>query len=95
MPIHEYRSTDSAAGCDTCRAGFDRLQRLNDPPLEQCPDCGAAIRQVISAPSLAIGGAHLLKEKKVADAGFTRYEKIGKGVYEKTAGKGPNIIKGD
>ena len=50
---------------------------------------------MISAPSLAIGGAHLLKEKKIGDAGFTQYKKIGKGVYEKTAGKGPDIIKGD
>ena len=65
------------------------------PRPARCPECGAPIRQVISAPSLAIGGAHLLKEKKIGDAGFTQYKKIGKGVYEKTAGKGPDIIKGD
>jgi putative FmdB family regulatory protein len=93
MPIYEYRAL--SAGCATCSRGFDRLQRLADAELTQCPDCGAAVQRVISAPSLAIGGAHLLKEKKVGDAGFTRYEKIGKGVYEKTAGKGPDIITGD
>jgi putative FmdB family regulatory protein len=93
MPIYEYRAVD--AGCATCSHGFDRLQRLSDAELTQCPDCGTAVQRVISAPSLAIGGAHLLKEKKVGDAGFTRYEKIGKGVYEKTAGKGPDILTGD
>ena len=94
MPIYEYRCTDST-GCASCRAGFDRLQRLSDAPLTRCPDCGGAVERVISAPRLAIGGAHLLQEKKIADAGFTQYKKIGKGVYEKTAGKGPNIIKDD
>ena len=93
MPIYEYRAREG--GCARCRSGFDLLQRLHDAELASCPDCGAAVARVISAPSLAIGGAHLLTEKKVGDAGFTRYEKIGKGVYEKTAGKGPDIIKGD
>ncbi len=94
MPIYEYRCS-TADGCDMCRTGFERLQKLSDPDVEHCPQCGAAVERVISAPSLAIGGAHLLKEKKIGDAGFTQYRKIGKGVYEKTAGKGPNIIKGD
>jgi putative FmdB family regulatory protein len=95
MPIYEYRRSDTATGCATCTPGFDRLQRMSDADLSHCPDCGAAVMRVISAPSLAIGGAHLIKEKKVGDAGFTQYRKIGKGVYEKTAGKGPNIISGD
>lgn len=93
MPIYEYRARST--GCTHCSHGFDRLQRLSDPELEACPQCGAAVERVISAPSLAIGGAHLLSEKKVGDAGFTQYRKVGKGVYEKTAGKGPNIISGD
>lgn len=93
MPIYEYRAC--ATGCEHCREGFDLLQRLSDAELDACPQCGAAIARVLSAPSLAIGGAHLLGEKKVGDAGFTQYRKIGKGVYEKTAGKGPNIISGD
>jgi putative FmdB family regulatory protein len=90
MPIYEYRST--ATGCPTCKPGFDRLQRISDPEPSQCPDCGGAIERVISLPSLAIGGKHLLQEKRIGDAGFTQYRKIGKGVYEKTAGKGPDVI---
>lgn len=93
MPIHEYRCTSD--GCAHCRAGFDRLEKLDQPPLDQCPQCGAAVARVIGAPALAMGSAHLMKEKKIADSGFTQYRKIGKGVYEKTAGKGPSIIKGD
>ncbi len=93
MPIYTYRCTDT--GCPRCEPGFDILQKLSDAELQTCPDCGAAVRKQLSAPSLAIGGAHLLSEKRIGDKGFTQYRKIGKGVYEKTAGKGPNIIQGD
>jgi hypothetical protein len=31
-------------------------------------------------------------EKNIAQSGFTKYKKSGKGVYEKTAGKGPPHI---
>ncbi|WP_440225826.1 hypothetical protein ACQQ2N_18770 [Dokdonella sp. MW10] len=42
-----------------------------------------------------MGGAHRLKEGHVAKHGYTQYRRAGKGVYEKTAGKGPDIITGD
>lgn len=93
MPIYTYRSTES--GCGYCVAGFDLLQKLADAELTACPRCGAPVRKQLCAPALAIGGAHLLNEKRVGDKGFTQYRKIGKGVYEKTAGKGPDIIQGD
>ena len=75
--------------------GFDVLQKLSDAPLTQCPACGAPVTRVISAPSVASGGAHLLKESHTAKHGFTQYRKIGKGQYEKTSGKGPRYISGD
>lgn len=93
MPIYTYRSTE--AGCDYCAPGFDLMQKLADAELTACPRCGAPVKKQLCAPALAIGGAHLLNEKRVGDKGFTQYRKIGKGVYEKTAGKGPDIIQGD
>lgn len=93
MPIYTYRCV--ADGCADCSEGFDLLQRLSDPELAACPQCGRPVQKQLSAPALAMGGAHLLNEKRVGEKGFTQYRKIGKGVYEKTAGKGPNIIQGD
>lgn len=93
MPIYAYQAL--ATGCGYCEAGFDQLQKLADPELSQCPRCGAGVQRLLSAPALAIGGQHLLNEKRLGDKGFTQYRKIGKGVYEKTAGKGPGIIRGD
>jgi putative FmdB family regulatory protein len=93
MPIYEYAA--SGKGCPQCEAHFDLLQKLADAALTHCPACGAPVERVISAPSVAMGGAHLLKESNVAKNGFTQYRRAGNGVYEKTAGKGPKFISGD
>lgn len=94
MPIHEYIASTEYA-CARCRPGFDLLQRLSDPALETCPDCGAPVHRVIGAPAMVAGQAHVLRESHVAKHGFTQYRRVGKGLYEKTAGKGPKMISGD
>jgi putative FmdB family regulatory protein len=90
MPIYEYAAVEK--GCAHCEAHFDVMQKLRDDALTQCPECGAGVVRVISAPSVAVGGAHLLKESHASKHGFTQYRRAGGGVYEKTAGKGPKYI---
>jgi len=93
MPIYEYAAT--ASGCAHCTGHFDVLQKLDDPALTQCPECGAPVERLISAPAFAMGNTHTLKESHAAKHGFTQYRRAGGGVYEKTAGKGPKFISGD
>lgn len=93
MPIYEYIASE--AGCEHCRNGFDHLQKLSDADLSVCPHCGAALRRKISAPNMAVGNSHLTSEGHAAKHGFTQYRRAGGGVYEKTAGKGPDFISGD
>lgn len=95
MPIYEYRCVEDDAGCAYCQQGFDVLARSSDPEPEHCPRCGCPVRQRISAPAVVTGQAHLLKESHIEKHGFTQYRKVGGGVYEKTAGKGPQYISGD
>jgi hypothetical protein len=38
------------------------------------------------------GTSPSLDNENISKHGFTRYQKLEKGVYEKTAGKGPAII---
>lgn len=94
MPFYEYVATRDT-DCESCRAPFTLLRRLSDPPLEECPACGAPVRKIISPPNVVAGQAHKLKESSIEKAGFTQYRKAGKGVYEKTAGKGPGVISAD
>ena len=52
MPIYEYL-------CASCGFQFEEVQKFNDPPLEECPNCGekSASRQVsMSAFHLKGGG---------------------------------------
>lgn len=93
MPIYEYAAVNQ--GCAHCEAHFDVRQKLSDAELIACPQCGAPVKRVLSAPNVAIGNAHVLKESNVAKKGFTQYRRAGKGVYEKTAGDGPKYISGD
>lgn len=41
MPTYEYR----------CAAGhhFERFQRMSEPPVERCPECGAKAERLLSA----------------------------------------------
>lgn len=93
MPIYEY--VPRGPGCALCRNGIERLQRLSDPPLEQCPECRVPLERVISAPQVVAGQGHVLREGHLEKHGFTQYRKVGKGKYEKTAGKGPATISDD
>jgi putative FmdB family regulatory protein len=93
MPIYEYRPAGDLH-CDYCRDGFDRLRRLSDPELLACPECGSPVERKISAPNLGKAGPSL-DESNIEKHGFTQYRKVEKGVYEKTAGKGPDFISDD
>lgn len=93
MPIYEYIA--EAEGCTHCADGFDVLQKLADEAVTQCPACGRPVKRKISAPGVVMGGTHLTRESHVEKHGFTQYRRAGGGVYEKTAGKGPDFISGD
>lgn len=51
MPIYEYQ-------CQSCGHALEKLQRMNDDPLTDCPDCGkAALRRLVSAAAFRLKGA--------------------------------------
>lgn len=91
MPFYEYALADGS-DCDQCGGPRTLLQKINDPPMTICPDCRRPMKRIISAPHVVAGKGHHLKESNIEKGGFTQYKKIGKGVYEKTVGKGPGII---
>ena len=50
MPLYEYE-------CTKCKHRFERIQKFSDPPAESCPQCGAPVAQVISAPAVQFKGS--------------------------------------
>jgi len=90
MPFYSYQPVESSQ-CEYCETGFDYLQKVGAEPLQNCPECGVAVKKVITAPNL-VGESPSLDEGNLSKHGFTQYRKLEKGVYEKTTGKGPKVI---
>jgi len=50
MPIYEYR-------CAGCGYEMDKLQKISDPPLTDCPACGRpALQKLVSAAGFRLKG---------------------------------------
>ncbi len=81
MPTYEYEAVEPAKSCETCRKGFELVRTLHDPPVTQCPSCGAPVHKLISAP--AIGRSASSLDDRAKNVGFTKLKRIGKGEYEK------------
>lgn len=50
MPLYEYK-------CKKCGHRFERILKFSDKPIKKCPDCGGAVEQLISAPTVQFKGA--------------------------------------
>ena len=81
MPIYEYQVRDESACCPHCVRPFECLQRMADPPLDTCPECGAPVTRIISRP--AVGNSKSGFDQRAKAAGFTKLQRLGKGEYEK------------
>jgi putative FmdB family regulatory protein len=50
MPIYEY-------ACKNCQHELEALQKISDPPLRECPECGQAeLQKKISAAGFRLKG---------------------------------------
>jgi putative FmdB family regulatory protein len=51
MPIYEYR-------CQSCGHELEKLQRMSDAELTDCPECGkSALKKLVSAAAFRLKGA--------------------------------------
>ena len=77
---------------------FEVFQRITDEPLTKHPETGEPVRRLVVAPQVQTQTDKGRFSKKNLDRlGFTRYERKGRGYYERTAGnQGPDsIVSGD
>jgi len=49
MPVYEYQ-------CEACNYQFELRQKFSDPPAETCPECGKAVKKLISNASFTLKG---------------------------------------
>ena len=50
MPLYEYE-------CFLCHHRFERIQRVSDAPVTECPSCGGAVRRLLGVPALQFKGS--------------------------------------
>lgn len=89
MPLYDYAPTSGK--CRRCHGRFEVHQRITDAKLKRCPTCKKAVERLISP--VKVGGKYSTSNSRVKELGMTKYVKAGDGVYEKAAGKGPNVIR--
>lgn len=96
MPTYEYELLDDHG--EPTGERFDWTQPMKDDPLTEHPETGKPCRRAVVAPNIAgkwspIKEKSMLSNKNLERLGFTKYEKKGKGVMERVAGKeGPRVI---
>lgn len=49
MPAYEYQ-------CQSCASRFERRQKMSDPEVDSCPQCGGRVQRLIS------GGAGVISK---------------------------------
>lgn len=49
MPTYEYE-------CTACSDRFERFQRMSDPAVTDCPECGGSVRKVMHPPAISFKG---------------------------------------
>ncbi len=90
MPLYVYQviEADGSEG-----EVFEVLQEMSEPALTAHPENGKPVQRLLGVPAtMRRFGPASLSNKSLEQKGFTRYERSGKGTYEKTAGAGPRII---
>lgn len=75
MPVYEYEHLDAPCGLGIV---FERRQPLDENPLERCPECGGAVRKLISRTHVNTPKTN----SELRDLGFTKLVRRDEGVYE-------------
>jgi hypothetical protein len=75
---------------------FEVEQGIRDVPLTVHPETGQPVRRLLCAPFIAgtwspLKSRRALSDKNLARRGLTKYVRTSEG-YEKTVGKGPDIM---
>lgn len=97
MPMYSYQVILPGGGEGPV---FEVHQAMGDPPLTCHPETGEPVQRVYGAPNVPgkWGESNLkgqMDDKNLERLGFTKYQRVGKGKYERRAGKqGPETLGG-
>ncbi len=81
MPVYEYEHKGKA-----CKLGkiFETVHSIKAPPLSSCPECGGAVRRLVSMTNVNTPTT----DSDLKNMGFTKLVRRDKGVYENVTATG-------
>lgn len=91
MPTYEYE-------CPGCGHSFERFQGINEDPIRECPECGGAVRRLISKGGGLVfrgPGFYATDYRSGPSSPAAASEKGGKGEGGDDAGSGAGSEKDD
>ncbi|HSR66999.1 MAG TPA: zinc ribbon domain-containing protein [Acidobacteriota bacterium] len=88
MPLYEFQ-------CKDCHQTLEVIQRVSDPPPQECPQCGGTMTKLLSAPAIRFKGEGWYitdysskgKEPKKEDKDSKDKDSKGKDTKSKSEGK--------
>ncbi len=87
MPTYEYE-------CEQCGVRFERLQRMVEEPLKDCPECGGHVHRVMQPVGVIFKGSgfYVTDNRGKSSTGIpsrNKKEDEGKGAGESTGAAAP------
>lgn len=96
MPIYAY-------ACESCSEEIDKLQKISDPALTECPSCGEhSLQRQLTAPNFRLSGSGWYetdfknkndKQKNLSDAKKDDSKEKEKSADTADKGKGSSEVK--
>ena len=82
MPIYLYQ-------CDSCGLRFEKMQRMSDDPLTECPECNGHVHRVIQPVGIIFkGSGFYVTDNRSGSPTTLSGEKETSAAKEKSAAKG-------
>ena len=83
MPIYLYH-------CDLCGLRFERLQRMSDDPLTDCPECGGHVHRIVQPVGVIFKGSgfYVTDNRQSSSSTLTPPKEAEKSKAETPAGEG-------
>ena len=82
MPVYVYKALAGKSDC-ICSDMFEKVQSMSEPPLTNCPQCGAPVQRIIQPVGLVKGKKGMLSDKNIKKHGFTKLVNEGDGKFRK------------
>lgn len=84
MPFYTYRAKDPGKSCSKCLESLEAFQKMSEPALEVCTECGSPVSRLFHAtPTIRDDSTKtILSDDNIRKHGFKKLVNRGGGKYD-------------